>query len=134
MEIKAVTVSAWETTGPEHQKVISRDSVVQSVLAGILAAQLAPAEYLAVVAGIHALMATGNQTQVVVTATSLPLVGSISSWTVEKPCLAPGLVAETVDLLVREASPALWAEIRDVLEDLQAFPDSGYPTEGTGDE
>jgi hypothetical protein len=117
MELKVQEAKAWDTSGSEAQAEFVRADVVETVLAVLRAAGLFYAEYLAVVGAIHAVLAREIQakTSVMVTATALT-EGSVASATVLKECSAPGLVSETVELLVRAASPELWAQIRAVLE------------------
>lgn len=110
---------AWERrgAGPEEQAVLVRASVVASVLAGLRAAQLSSVEYLAVVGEILAVMATEATENPAVVVVSQAVVGrqaELFAAVVESK--APLLVASTVDLLVQQASPELWAQVRGALE------------------
>lgn len=116
MVVQVKSAKAWETTGPEAQQESLREDVVAAV-AGELQARLLQVERLALVAAIHGQLAKETTEKAVVTVTASAVVaGRVSSATVVRECSAPGMVAETVDLLVRAASPELWAQIRAVLE------------------
>lgn len=114
VQVKLVT--AMETTDPVNpvEREV-RESVVQSVMAGLLAAQLSSEELWSVVAAIHALVATETGAQVVVAATALD-GNRVSHWVVTQVSKAPLLVASTVERLVRAASPELWALVREALD------------------
>jgi hypothetical protein len=117
MKAKVSELRAWDTSAKAAARSEElRASVVASVLAGLQAAYLSHAEYLAVVGAIHATLAqtAGVQAGVMVTATAvLPVVDLVSSEVHSRSVLAesqePVLVAESVELMVREASPELWA-------------------------
>lgn len=109
----------WERrgAGPEEQSVLVRVSVVESVLAGLRAAQLSSVEYLAVVGEILALLAkeaTVNPAVVVVSQAVVEHQAELFAAVVESK--APFLVAETVERLVEQASPELWAQVLAALE------------------
>lgn len=109
---------ALETVeGQPERKAPVRESAVGSVVAGLRAAQLSEAELLAVVGVIHGQLAAAmtEKTSVVVTATAVH-DGKALSLTANVESTACQMVAETVDLLVRTATPALWAQVRAVLE------------------
>lgn len=120
LEEKAMTVKqVWERrgAGPEEQSVLVRVSVVESVLAGLRAAQLSSVEYLAVVGEILALLAkeaTVNPAVVVVSQAVVEHQAELFAAVVESK--APFLVAETVERLVEQASPELWAQVLAALE------------------
>lgn len=117
VQVKLVT--AMETTVPGKPVATEvRTSVVESVLAGLLAAQLSAAEFFAVVAAIHDLVARETGARVVVAATAVS-GERVSSWVVQQDSLVPALVASTVERLVRSASPELWSAIRAALDDEQ---------------
>lgn len=116
-KVKVESVKAWETTGTDFVPEEVRVSVLESVLAGLRAAQLSQAELLSLVGAIHVDLAKGmgSEETVVVTATGVaPGIAKAraSSSTVAVECAAPFLVAATVELMVRSASPELWQEIR----------------------
>jgi hypothetical protein len=128
MEMAKVSqVRAWETTAGVAKPEEIRASVVASVVAGLQAAGLCHAEYLCVVGAIHALLAQGEGilVGVVVTATAVDscvgegvasvLGQEVHSRTVAMQGPEPRLVVETVEQMVRQASPALWAAIAEAL-------------------
>lgn len=116
-EVRVRSVQAWETTAPEAQSVIVREAVLEGIVESVRAASLTPAEFSTLAAALHGLMATQETEKASVTVTATATVGSrVSSASVVRECSAPLLVSETVDLLVRAASPELWAQIRAVLE------------------
>lgn len=116
MELKVKQALAWDTTGSEAQAEFVRADVVEAVLVVLHAAGLFYAEYLAVVGAIHATLAREIQAEasVMVTATALT-EGLVSSATVCRETPDPAMVSQTVELMVRAASPALWEQIRAVL-------------------
>lgn len=116
MDVKVTQARAWDTTGPEVQAEFVRADVVETVLAVLHHAGLFYAEYLAVVGAIHAVLAKEIQAKssVMVTATALT-EGLVSSSTVCRECPEPAMVSQTVELMVRAASPELWEQIRAVL-------------------
>lgn len=116
-ERQVTQVQAWETTAAEAQSVMLREDVLEEIVASVRAAFLTPAEFSTLVAALHGLMAVQETEKASVTVTATATRGGkVSSASVVRECSAPSLVAETVDLLVRAASPELWASIRAVLE------------------
>jgi hypothetical protein len=96
---------------------VIRESVVESVLAGLRAAQLSGAEYLCVVGAILELIARAEtEKPAVVVVTAAVQQGRVESFASVLESSAPLLVASTADLMVRMASPHLWAAVRGALE------------------
>lgn len=124
-QVKVGTVRVTDLVTAKTEE--TRASVVASVVAGLQAAQLSEAEYLAVVAAIHALLAEAmGLPTVVVTATSvnrdwrlaleMPVaLQKVASRTAQVVTPDPETVAETVEAMVRWASPALWEQLRAVV-------------------
>lgn len=108
---------AVETVRGSAGPAAIRESVVASVMAGLRAAQLSGAEYLCVVSAILELIARAETEKAAIAVVAAAVVqGRVSSYATVTECSAPFLVSETVDMLVRMASPELWAQVRAALE------------------
>jgi len=109
----------WESRAGSAAEVREevRASVVASVVAGLQAAQLSMAEYLAVVGEILATLARAETERPAIAVAACGVVqGKAELFASVLESRAPVLVASTADLLVRCASPELWAQVRGALE------------------
>jgi len=110
-----VKISQVKVSDSAGQPVPLRESVVESVVAGLRAAQLSHEEMLAVVAAIHATLVTiqveAGKSAVAVTTTVVDEAMRASALTVIREHEVPYLVQRTVNQLVTECSPELWGEM-----------------------
>lgn len=115
--VQVSQVQAWDTTAGAPIPEAVRASVVESVVAGLLAAQLSEAEYLAVVGAYDALRVSraGVLRGFALTVTAVGPVG-VQTQGVVRAMPAPHVASAALTVLAREASPELLAAVMDAWE------------------
>lgn len=110
---------AWEQepASAERQQLVVDQWAVQSAVAAAKAYAVSPAELLAVCAALHREAARGIKTGMVVQATAFDGASATAQVeTLEGDAVSLAVVQTAVAALVRQATPALWAEILEVLK------------------